>query len=486
MELIQHGYSCEYEMNIFINIFFEKNEDGTVTTYFSHENDVIEVHTCIEYGGKSYDADYSYAFANSENDAKEIKKIYGCCCMKSFCAAARKIRDIPLPWGVMSGIRPAKTVRLFHDAGLDYAQIRDKIRDIYGVSDEKLDLAVKVAENEEIVLKRALENSVSLYIGIPFCPSRCLYCSFVSTDIKNSGSYMDEFCGLLCREIEKTGEILRRLGFSVQNIYIGGGTPAVLSPENLEKIFAAVKNNIDLSWLDEYTLEAGRPDVITAEKLICAKNGGVSRISINPQTLNDVTLKKIGRKHTADDFYRAFHLARKLGFDNINTDLIAGLPGENFEMFKRSIDEIAALGPENVTVHSMCIKRAAALSFARRDLTGYTEMNRMLSYAQKKMREIGKEPYYMYRQKNISGNLENVGYSDREHMSAYNINIMEEIQTIIALGGGGASKIVMGDRIERVVNFKEPYEYIRRFDEILDKKEEIAAFFENNGKGELS
>lgn len=479
MKLIQKGFGCEYEMNIFINIFFRRDEEGTVTTDFRHENDVITVKTDIEFEGAHYFGEYSYAFLNSETDPRKIKKIYGCCCMKSFCAAAQKIRNIPLPWGVMSGIRPAKTVRQFRDEGYSYDEIKGIIRDIYGVSEKKLDLALRVAKNEEKILARAQKNSVSLYIGIPFCPSRCLYCSFVSTDIKNSGGYMDEFCTLLCREIEKTGEILHELGFFVQNIYIGGGTPTALSAQNLSKIFEAVKKNINLSRLDEYTLEAGRPDTITAEKLLCAKDGGVNRISINPQTMNDVTLEKIGRRHTAEDFRTAFKLARSLGFDNINTDLIAGLPGEDFAMFKKSIDEIAALAPEDITVHSMCIKRAAALRFSQSDLTGFEEMNRMLDYAQSKMSEIGKEPYYMYRQKNISGNLENVGYSDSGHMSAYNINIMEEIQTIIALGGGGASKIVMGDRIERVVNFKEPYEYIRRFDEILSKKDEIADFFRN-------
>lgn len=477
MKLIQHGYSCEYEMNIFINIFFARDEEGTVTTYFSHENGIVDVRTEIEFGGKTYGGELKYDFDAEKADAAKIKKIYGCCCMKSFCAAAEKIRNIPLPWGVMSGIRPAKIIRCMHDEGMSYEDVKIAVKDIYGVSDKKLDLAVKVAGNEEEILQRAFDNSVSIYIGIPFCPSRCLYCSFVSTDIKHSGVYMDEFTRLLCEEIKKTGGILRELGFKVQNIYIGGGTPTTLSAKNLAMIFESIDKYIDKSRLEEFTLEAGRPDTADAEKFICAKNGGVNRISVNPQTLNDETLVKIGRRHTVKDFYDAFETARKCGFDNINTDLIAGLPGENFEMFKRSIDGICRLNPENITVHSMCIKRAAALKFTPSELTGFAEMDRMLNYAAEKTESIGKEPYYMYRQKNISGNLENVGYSDKAHMSAYNINIMEEIQTIVALGGGGASKIVMGDKIERVVNFKEPYEYIRRFDEILKKKEEIADFF---------
>ena len=477
MNLVQKGYNCDYEMNIFINIFFERNEEGTITTLFNHENNLITVKTTIDFEGKTYEADYNFSFENSETDPKIIKKIYSCACTKSFIRAAKKIRDITLPWGVMSGIRPAKSVRQFKEAGKNSDEIREILKSVYEVSDKKINLALKVAENEEIILKRIKENSVSIYIGIPFCPSRCLYCSFVSTDVKNSGKYMNEFSDLLCLEIKKTGELLREYGFFVQNIYIGGGTPTTLSEENLEKIFISLKENIDFEKLEEFTLEAGRPDTVTKGKMDLAKKYGVNRISINPQTMHDKTLEKIGRKHTIKMFFDAFSMARESGFDNINTDLIAGLPGETFEDFKISIDKIAELNPEDVTVHSMCVKRAAALKTSGGRLTEYEEMNKMLDYAMEKMAESGKEPYYMYRQKNISGNLENVGYSGPDHMSSYNINIMEEAQTIIALGGGGSSKIVMGDRIERVVNFKEPYEYIRRFDEILAKKEECFEFF---------
>ena len=478
MNLVQKGFECDYEMNIFINIFFERNEDGTIETDFSHENDLICVKTVIDFDGKIYNSVYEYPFRNSETDPKIIKKIYSCACTKSFIRAAKKIRNIELPWGVMSGIRPAKSVRQFREQGKSEAEIREILKSVYEVSEKKIDLATKVAENEKKILARIKKNSVSLYIGIPFCPSRCLYCSFVSTDVKNSGKYMDEFSDLLCEEIKKTGDLLKEYGFFVQNIYIGGGTPTTLSCENLEKIFKALKENIDLENLDEFTLEAGRPDTITYEKMELSKKYGVNRLSINPQTMHDETLERIGRKHSVEMFLDAFKIARNVGFSNINTDLIAGLPGESFSDFKESIDKICELNPEDVTVHSMCVKRAARLNETGEKLTEYKEMNKMLDYASEKMAEIGKEPYYMYRQKNISGNLENVGYSGPEHMSSYNINIMEEAQTIIALGGGGSSKIVMGDRIERVVNFKEPYEYIRRFDEILDKKEECFKFFE--------
>ena len=477
MELFQCGFSCEYEMNIFLNIFFDREEKGTVKTDFYHENDLITVKTTIDFEGKIYDYTYTFPFKNSETDPKIIKKICSCACTKSFIKAAAKIRDIKLPWGVMSGIRPAKSVRQFKEAGKTNPEIKEILKSVYEVSDKKIDLAMKVAENEEKIVKRIKENSVSLYIGIPFCPSRCLYCSFVSTDIKNSGKYMDEFSNLLCLEIKKTGELLKEYGFFVQNIYIGGGTPTTLSVENLEKIFISLKENIDFSNLEEFTLEAGRPDTITKEKMELSKKYGVNRVSINPQTMHDETLIRIGRRHSVEMFYDAFEIARNAGFSNINVDLIAGLPGEKFEDFKETVDKIIEINPENITVHSMCVKRAAALKTSNERLTEYEQMNKMLDYAMEEMEKSGKEPYYMYRQKNISGNLENVGYSGKDNMSSYNINIMEEAQTIIALGGGGSSKIVMGDRIERVVNFKEPYEYIRRFDEILLKKEECFNYF---------
>lgn len=477
MDLIQHGYLCDYEMNIFINIFFDRGEDGKVITYFSHENDNIKVKCEIEFSGKIYENEYNYTFLNSEKDKKLIKKVYGCACVKCFIKCAQKIRNIELPWGAMSGIRPAKSVRQFMEAGKTEAEVKQILEDIYAVSKKKQNLALKVAKNEEKILKKIKKNSVSLYIGIPFCPSRCLYCSFVSTDIKVSGKYMDEFSRLLCLEIKKTGEILKELGFFVQNIYIGGGTPTTLSKENLEKIFISLRKYIDFDKLEEFTLEAGRPDTITKEKMDIARKYGVNRISINPQTMNEETLVRIGRKHTIKMFCDAFKIARDAGFDNINTDLIAGLPGENFKDFKYSLDEVIKLDPEEITIHSMCIKRAAALKFSGINLTGYDEMNKMLEFAEKRMEETKREPYYMYRQKNISGNLENVGYAKEDYMSSYNINIMEEAQSIFALGGGGSSKIVLGDRIERVVNFKEPYEYIRRFDEIIAKKDEIADYF---------
>ena len=470
MDLIQNGYDCSYEMNIFINIFFEKDEKGTVTTYFEDRNSEICFKTIVCFYEKTYNGEFSLPV--NKRDKKSFKKLCGVCCVRSFVAAAVNIRDISLPWGILSGIRPAKYVRELKEEGKNEDEISEILKNVFDVSEKKISLALKVSENEEKILKKAEKEAVSIYIGIPFCPSRCLYCSFVSTDVRSSGRYIDEFIVSLLKEIEYTGKILERLSVPVQNIYIGGGTPTTLSAKDLKRIFDKIKESVDIKRVSEFTVEAGRPDTITEEKLIEIKNGGADRISINPQTLNQKTLDIIGRKHTVTDFYNAYRLAENTGFKCINTDLIAGLPGESFDMFKSSIDGILSLDPKNITVHSMCVKRAAALNFQKIPLTDAKTADKMLTYAQDEIIKSGREPYYMYRQKNISGNLENVGYSKSDCFSQYNINIMEEIQTIIGLGGGGVSKIIKGSRIERIANFKEPYEYIRRFDEILSKKDE--------------
>ena len=458
MDLIQNGFSCEYDMEIFMNLFFDKNEDAVIMTNLTHKNNSINVYAEIIYNGKTYCEDCFYPFDSTVCDKRLIKKNYTCAVTKAFCRTAQKIRNVNLPWGVMSGIRPAKVVRQYHEDGYSYDEIKNILMSLYEVSEKKAELAIRVAKNEKLILSDIGKNSVSIYIGIPFCPTRCLYCSFVSTDLKKSVKFTDDFVILLVKEIEKTSQILSELSLYVQNVYIGGGTPTSLSANQLKDIFDAIEKYLKNEKLKEFTLEAGRPDTITKEKLIAAKNAGVNRISINPQTMNDVTLKKIGRRHSSDMIREAFRLARECGFDNINMDLIAGLPDESVDMFKYSLNEIIKMNPENITVHSMCIKKAAALRFSEIELTKSKDMNEMLDYTAQVMKNTKREPYNKYRQKNITGNLENVGYAEKSRMSFYNINIMEEAQTIIALGGGAVTKIVKGDRIERIFNFKDPNE----------------------------
>lgn len=482
MLIVQNGYKCEYELTLFYGLFFDKDENIYVNSNFEYKNKTVNVYTEIIYYDRVYTEDYYFDFDIEGKSDRLIKKVFTAACTKSFCHAAKKIKSINLPWGVMCGIRPAKNVRELSDEGYSSAEIKEIFRNVYEVEDDKTELAMTVAENEKLLLSQIGKNSVSIYIGIPFCPTRCLYCSFVSTDVRVSGKYIDGFVEKLLLEIKKTAEIIEKIGAYVENIYIGGGTPTTLEAKHLTQIFNALKDNFDFSRIKEFTLEAGRVDTITEDKLIAAKEGGVNRISINPQTMNDITLQKVGRAHNSDMVRDCFKLARKIGFDNINMDLIAGLPDETVDMFKYSLDEVIGLKPENITVHSMCVKRAASLRRSDIQLTEARQMNEMLSYTQKKMSENNMIPYYMYRQKNILGNLENVGYAKSGKMSAYNINIMEEKQTIIALGGGGSTKIVMDGRIERIFNFKDPLEYIRRFDEIIAKKDEIIEILKSGVK----
>ena len=472
--IIQNGYECEYEMNLFASLFFSKDEDVVITQNFNYSDNNINVYTHIIFEGKSYFEDYNFKFNTDGKSQKLIKKIFIASCTKSLSHTALQIRKINFSWGVMCGIRPAKNARELSEEGFSDEEIAEIFKTVYEVSDEKTELSLTVANNEKKLLESIGKNSISLYIGIPFCPTRCVYCSFVSTDIRVSGKYMAEFVDKLLEEIEKTAELVKKSGLYVENIYVGGGTPTTLSAVDFTRIFDKLYSNFDLERLIEFTVEAGRPDTITEEKLNVLKKYGVNRISINPQSMNDTTLKKIGRSHSVDMIYDTYNMAKKVGFDVINMDLIAGLPDETPRMFEKSLNDVIKLKPENITVHSLCIKRAARFRHTQNELAKSEDMNKMLSFTQKRMKEEGYIPYYMYRQKNSSGNLENVGYAKDGTMSVYNVNIMEEKQTIIALGGGGSTKIILGDRIERVFNFKDPLEYIRRFDEILDKKDEIS------------
>lgn len=477
--IIQNGYECSYEMRLFAGLFFNDNEDVVITQNFEYKDNIINTYTQIIFENKIFYEDYYFDFNKQNKSDKLIKKIFTAACTKSLSHAALKIRKINFSWGVMCGIRPAKNVRELAEEGFCEEEIRDIFKRVYEVCEDKTELAINVANNEKTLLKQIGKNSVSLYIGIPFCPTRCVYCSFVSTDIRVSGKYMAEFVNKLLLEIDKTAEIIKQLGVYVENIYVGGGTPTTLSSDDFERIFTRLRACFDFNRVIEFTVEAGRPDTITPEKLDTLKKYGVNRISINPQSMQDITLKKIGRRHTSDMIYKAYKMAKDRNFDVINMDLIAGLPDETPEMFYDTLDKVIELDPENITVHSLCLKRAADFKMTDNELAKSEYMNKMLSYTQKRMKETGYEPYYMYRQKNSSGNLENVGYAKPGTMSTYNVNIMEEKQTIIAMGGGGSTKLIMDDRIERIFNFKDPLEYIRRFDDILRKKDEIAEILLN-------
>lgn len=383
------------------------------------------------------------------------------------------------PWGVLTGIRPSKIATKLLLEGMSAERAADYFVKEYGASPKKARLAVEVAETELPVRKNMLKDGVSLYIGIPFCPTRCLYCSFVTCGTKQAARLTDKYVEALKREISYVADIVAENGNKIETVYIGGGTPTTLSADLLDNLLSALKNSFDLTHCKEFTVEAGRPDTVDREKLTVLKRHGVDRISINPQSMNLKTLHLIGRAHTPEQITEAFHLARDCGFDNINMDVIAGLPGESLDMFKYTLEKVEELSPEDTTVHVMSIKRSSRLHEYLKDyqLTSGDTVSQMVDYAYDFLHGCGKQPYYMYRQKNQLGNLENVGYTKPGYESLYNIYIMEEIQTIISLGCGGVTKTVdrSCDRIERIFNVKEPKDYIERLDEMLHRKDELRA-----------
>lgn len=376
------------------------------------------------------------------------------------------------PWGMLTGIRPAKTINTYMDTGLTKAESIKKMIETYEMSPEKAELAATVATAERSILEKADKNGISLYIGIPFCPTRCLYCSFTSYPIDIYKTKVDGYVEALIKELKFLGE--KAQGKRLDSIYIGGGTPTSLSAEHLDKIMGEVSETFDLSNILEYTVEAGRPDTITAEKLKVIKKNGASRISVNPQTMNDETLRLIGRKHTVDDIKRVFYEARSIGHDNINMDLILGLPGEGEAEVKNTMEEIKKLSPESLTVHTLAVKRASRLkeTLGEYDLAKAMLMENILGLSAKGAAEMGLAPYYMYRQKNMLGSFENVGYAKKGFESIYNVVIMEETQSIYAAGAGASTKLYdpETDRIERIFNVKNVDEYIGRIDEMIDRK----------------
>ena len=390
-----------------------------------------------------------------------------------------ELTSYTLPWGILYGVRPA---RLMHSTveklGVDGAVnkfLSDK------VEQKKIDLALSVMKSENKIIALSRPDSFSLYVSIPFCPSRCSYCSFVSHSIANAGDLIVSYVELLCKELERIGELASSLSLRLESIYFGGGTPTTLSPSQLDLLLRKIEKNFDLSTLREYTVEAGRPDTVTKEKLDTLFSHNVTRISINPQTFNDEVLKSIGRRHTVEQVYDAFNLARSAGFNNINTDLIAGLNSDTPDSFKKSVDSALSLAPESITVHNLALKSGAYLCTENEffDLTKRNATRAMIDYSFDKMTASGYNPYYMYRQSKSLGNLENVGYAKPGFECLYNVFMMDETHTVLAAGAGAVTKLKNYEtsHISRIYNYKYPYEYINDFDEILSRKKGIIDFY---------
>lgn len=389
-----------------------------------------------------------------------------------------------IPWGILTGIRPTKLVNEFLDNGTPKEGIIAILKKGYFVTDNKASLLYEVAENQREMFLNSKANSVSVYIGIPFCPTRCLYCSFSSSTIGQYKKMVDLYLDTLLKEIQSTAKLIKNNKYEVESVYIGGGTPTSLNVQQLSKLLKGIEEYLDFSKVKEYTIEAGRPDTINIDKLKVIKNSRVTRISINPQTMNKVTLERIGRNHSPEDIEKAFFMAREMGFDNINMDLICGLPGEDVGMFKNTLEKIKVMQPDSLTVHTMAIKRASRLTEEKENYhleTQYKQVSEMVDLAHEYASEMDLVPYYLYRQKNILGNLENIGYSKNNKKCLYNIQIMEERQSVFACGAGATSKFVFSNnRLERAFNVKSVEEYIKRIDEMIERKINLNPTVENN------
>lgn len=477
MNLYVKNHNFHFELENLTRLFFP-NEKITVIRDFSEPqppyiytevSDKITISVNIGSFNKSETA--VKKLVDNDNELVSAQLLYKLLC---------DFTGLTQPWGILTGVRPVKLLRRLAEESSEEQAVKKFEKDFF-VSNEKIALSRETEHNERKILELSKPESFSLYVGIPFCPSRCSYCSFVMASIERAEKLIEPYTKLLCEEIKRTAEIANKLGLRLETVYFGGGTPTTLSAEQLDTVLGTVNNSFDMSTCREFTVEAGRPDTIDIAKLFALKENKVDRISINPQTVNNEVLKTIGRKHTAQQFFDAFELARKCGFDNINTDLIAGLPTDTTESFKNSLDSIVRLNAECITIHTLCMKRASRLTTegVTLDLQQARDAREMLAYTQNVLGQNEYIPYYMYRQSRMVGNLENVGWSKRGFESLYNVYVMDETHTILACGSGGVTKLKRNnpDYLERIFNFKYPYEYIDRFDELIQRKSGIMQFY---------
>lgn len=489
MQIININNSYHYETENLLRVFFpeekflcaEVAQEGEDYCIFETEGGKIKIE--LSFSGEKLIREEEFSFdlkQEGENVESFLERKGAIMLFELLC-------DYTLytpPWGILTGVRPAKLMtKLVSSMGKEGAQ-QYFINELK-VSEEKTALALMVAENEAPLMEINTEKSFSLYISIPFCPSRCSYCSFISHSNESAKKLMPSYVEKLCEEIRLTGDIARELGLTLESIYMGGGTPTALSAELLKKVTDAVSESFPVSSVREYTIEAGRPDSVDYEKLEVIKNCGATRISINPQTFSDDVLKTIGRNHTAQMTVDAFLKAREKGFDNINMDLIAGLPTDTLQNYGETLRKALSFSPENITVHTLALKRSSTIVTEKRDTNSGEIASDMLSLTQKSLLDAGYIPYYMYRQSKCLGNLENVGWAKKGYEGLYNVYMMEEIHSVFAVGAGAVTKLKApyDSSIERVFNYKYPYEYIGSFDEIIKRKEQIRLFYGKYFKG---
>ena len=408
----------------------------------------------------------------AEREKQKIVKL-------SFFKAARAVTGVTPPWGALTGIRPAKLAARFLEQGMDDAQTDALLRDTYFVSPERRRMCLETAHYGLRAEAGLAPEDIALYIGIPFCPTRCAYCSFVSNSVEKSFALVEPYLAALLEEVRSAGAMTAELGLRVRAFYMGGGTPTTLTAEQMDRLLTAVEQAFDLSHCDEITIEAGRPDTITAEKLAVLKAHNTTRVSVNPQTMEDTVLRAIGRRHSAEDILRAMEDVRAANFDHVNMDLIAGLPQDSAAGFRRTLDTVLTLGADNITVHTLSLKKGSRLTVEGSAIPSAGEVGAMLDYSIQRLRQAGLEPYYLYRQKYMSGSFENTGWCAPGAEGLYNIYIMEELCSILSMGAGGSTKMVAPgeNRIERVFNLKYPKEYTQRPEKIRANQAAFAAFY---------
>lgn len=475
MKLIINGDINVYYVQMLCMIFFpgakfgedevERPENPTLEVSVTPDDNGIYAYAEIRYEGRICSSKKYGEFKEGVSHDKTQKIAVGAAVL----VAMGELTGYHPSWGMLTGVRPSKVATEMLLSGMSKTKTKKTITGEYFVIPKKAALATDVALNELKLIEGHNKTDCSVYVSIPFCPTRCTYCSFVSYSSKRLLSLIPDYLDKLIDEIKSIFAMIDRLGLNVRTVYIGGGTPTILDADQLERLLGTIAECYDVTKLEEYTLEAGRPDTITPDKLAVAVKYGVGRISVNPQTLNNDILASIGRAHTAEDFLRAYDIARESGVRCINTDLIAGLPGDRFPIFSESFDKILSLRPENITVHTFCVKRAAEI---RRSNDGvYSryggDAGKCVDYSQIKSIQAGYKPYYMYRQKNTVGNYENVGFAEEGFEGKYNIYMMEEIHSIFAAGAGAVTKLVRygTDKKEksvimRLFNPKYPYEYL--------------------------
>ena len=465
LELIGHDEKYAVEQSLLTLFPDERPVYGPVTDEdasaaritLTEDADSVCVTTELRCGGKAAAACYSYPLSGTDYE-KEGQRRHAL--GLSFFRAAKEVLGVTPAWGSLTGVRPSKVAVSLLREGKAPAAVLTELEEVYSVTPQRARLALEAAETGLRVQNDLKPNDISLYVGIPFCPTRCTYCSFVAQSVEKSFALVEPYLAALFDEIEQAGAMVRSLGLHIKSFYMGGGTPTTLTAEQMDRLLTRLERSFDFTSLAESTIEAGRPDTIDPEKLAVLRAHGVTRVSVNPQTMEDRVLAAIGRRQTADDIRRAMREVMAAGFPHVNMDLIAGLPEDTPEGFRRSLDEVLSMGADNITVHTLSLKKGSRITLEGSRIPSADEVAEMLDYADPILRKHGFEPYYLYRQKYMSGSFENVGWTRPGGEGLYNIYIMEELHSILSLGAGGSTKMVGGGLIRRAFNAKYPREYI--------------------------